>query len=905
MSILDLPDRPLVVKCTFDKGSKKINFNSARNCSYQILKERVEKCFSLRSSNITWKDDDGEEIEILSDPALVEAVQYYSSGGDEGAMSSAASILSGRSFGQKKITLRVLVTVDYDGRLSDTSSLAPLEEFTSNNRHDDGFSFSEMSSELDDDAVTVSSRDHLSASSSHSGRIPSRNGYPSNSPTVPYKVKPKSDGLSDWDLSLSGHSSSGIYVSSQEATPHRGGPPSRAQEPSQRSDSYHSDPVASASYRYPADPGAVFARLKLQEELGREDHSDWDAGGEDRGARWLREQKERVIRSKLGALPAPSEVESGSGGSFDDLTGDLYLERNNSGKYYYTYNASASGSSQAPDDAPQSTLENDEEFSVNGAGLTKPRPSSRHLNWLAEQQIETEEHRKLQSSASHSSLPKLVEPTTSTPYLDQNLLYAHLTAPPAEILTDCSICGIALDSLRYVCSICGEKPPIGSQHHAHSHDLRSKYTYPPQPHSTSPHSPQTLYVGSNETVFAARSRLSPPTSSGSGSAFSSTTQVNLPNPGYELCAGCFEAGGIHHAIEAGLSSSSSSTFSSAPMDLSSWRRTAPKKGNLRHAFKEKIWGDFGWEDIAQDESVVARCTTCNATTGFDRYKCSACPNFQLCRACYSLVHDIHPNDAFILVPDAPPQSTATPSNPDPDFSNASLDVSEDEQSLEHHGVTCAHCLLPIVGARFHCAICSNVDICSNCEGAGLPGNMEGSSHNSSHILIKVIRGVRYQCGHCPSTPNAYNLCSDCEGNSWAIHDPWHIFFKIPRTINTQYLESPNAFLPPLYLRPAGPAVPTRSDSEDPRAYLRGLSHTVAVCDKCMQHIEGEWFRCANCPLDLCYHCERVNTHAPDHIFIVIKSTIDLAAFRSLTSIEFNRPILDRATSSSPNVPNYC
>ena len=26
----------------------------------------------------------------------------------------------------------------------------------------------------------------------------------------------------------------------------------------------------------------------------------------------------------------------------------------------------------------------------------------------------------------------------------------------------------------------------------------------------------------------------------------------------------------------------------------------------------------------------------------------------------------------------------------------------------------------IVGARFHCAICENVDICSNCDSAGLP-----------------------------------------------------------------------------------------------------------------------------------------------------------------------------------------
>jgi hypothetical protein len=72
-----------------------------------------------------------------------------------------------------------------------------------------------------------------------------------------------------------------------------------------------------------------------------------------------------------------------------------------------------------------------------------------------------------------------------------------------------------------------------------------------------------------------------------------------------------------------------------------------------------------------------------------------------------LVHDIHPNDAFILVPDAPSQITATPSNPDPDFPNGGMDASEEEQctffatlytfltnysyltALEHHGVTCA------------------------------------------------------------------------------------------------------------------------------------------------------------------------------------------------------------------------
>jgi hypothetical protein len=35
------PDRPLVVKCTFDKSHKKIIFQSVRNCSYDVLKRKV------------------------------------------------------------------------------------------------------------------------------------------------------------------------------------------------------------------------------------------------------------------------------------------------------------------------------------------------------------------------------------------------------------------------------------------------------------------------------------------------------------------------------------------------------------------------------------------------------------------------------------------------------------------------------------------------------------------------------------------------------------------------------------------------------------------------------------------------------------------------------------------------
>lgn len=76
--------------------------------------------------------------------------------------------------------------------------------------------------------------------------------------------------------------------------------------------------------------------------------------------------------------------------------------------------------------------------------------------------------------------------------------------------------------------------------------------------------------------------------------------------------------------------------------------------------------------------------------------------------------------------------------------------------MKHPGVKCAQyvaprstfasvdsyphsCLQDILGARFHCAICDSVDICSNCESAGLPGNLDSpdGGHLSSHIMIKV------------------------------------------------------------------------------------------------------------------------------------------------------------------------
>jgi hypothetical protein len=78
--------------------------------------------------------------------------------------------------------------------------------------------------------------------------------------------------------------------------------------------------------------------------------------------------------------------------------------------------------------------------------------------------------------------------------------------------------------------------------------------------------------------------------------------------GYELCSGCIESAGVNHALEVnrapgtspGRGNTSPSSLEDAQRALSQWRRSAPKqKGQLRHAYLEKVWAHRGWEDVGK------------------------------------------------------------------------------------------------------------------------------------------------------------------------------------------------------------------------------------------------------------------------------------------------------------------
>ncbi|CAE6474521.1 unnamed protein product [Rhizoctonia solani] len=303
-------DIPLVVKCTFDRSMRRITFQSAQTCTYELLRARIEECFSLAASSFTisYTDDDAEVTDINSDNDLTEAVAYFQVGEEIG--STGGSVYSYRSSGPKKITLRVTVTVDYDGpSLSDTASLVSMEEYAGARAraqaelrgNTNGFGLPQ-----DEDAITLNSH---------------------SAPATAAAAAPH--GVPD-DFSLSGtDDGDGGVVETVD----------------------------------------VFQRLRL-------DTSSASLPSE-RGVQWLREQNAYTMRTVLGVEPDPSVSEVTDAepdppqSAVDSRGGDLALERDERGNYYYTY-TSESASIAGPDPLPQQS----------GA----PGASQHNLDWLASQQ---------------------------------------------------------------------------------------------------------------------------------------------------------------------------------------------------------------------------------------------------------------------------------------------------------------------------------------------------------------------------------------------------------------------------------------------------------------------------------------------------------------------------------------
>ena len=163
------------------------------------------------------------------------------------------------------------IIVDYDGiSLSDTGSLVSLEEYRNRNGSDHSLSYtSDAPRELEDDAITVSSKDV--GSKYDASKYDAHVGKGAKTIVAGASREPLIDPNLKWETgTISSHPRT---LSSQRST----------------------DPLSSDDTlaRYSDDPESVFARLKLEEErLGL---SPGNLNGAttfqtERGANWLRDQ---------------------------------------------------------------------------------------------------------------------------------------------------------------------------------------------------------------------------------------------------------------------------------------------------------------------------------------------------------------------------------------------------------------------------------------------------------------------------------------------------------------------------------------------------------------------------------------------------------------------------------------
>ena len=234
--------------------------------------------------------------------------------------------------------MHVEICVDYDGpSLSDTASLASRDE-DSPEGSQLSFSPGELSgSSLDDDAITVSSKDTRGQRPSRQGRADSslikkiwnNTARTGSSSTTPNKqtLKPSRSGLFNFG-SRASNAEEGTATGSSRDIRANG---------------------RSLSSLIDSDPSAVFERLKLEEERSPDSSHDRSLMQTDLGKAWLKNQSSFQMGGVLRGAPSMSDDQFSlntetpfSDGNPDT---DILLQKDERGKDYYIYTGSGSSES--------------------------------------------------------------------------------------------------------------------------------------------------------------------------------------------------------------------------------------------------------------------------------------------------------------------------------------------------------------------------------------------------------------------------------------------------------------------------------------------------------------------------------------------------------------------------------
>lgn len=121
----------------------------------------------------------------------------------------------------------------------------------------------------------------------------------------------------------------------------------------------------------------------------------------------------------------------------------------------------------------------------------------------------------------------------------------------------------------------------------------------------------------------------------------------------------------------------------------------------------------------------ATCDACNKTIVGVRYKCNACPDYDLCEQCEPKSPTIHfQSHSFLKILK-------------PEQSNDNTFGCRFRRQMMHHGASCDVCEQRIVGQRYKCSNCPDYDLCEKC----YPNAK--NVHDNTHIFNLV------QCQNVP------------------------------------------------------------------------------------------------------------------------------------------------------------
>ncbi|KAK6339611.1 hypothetical protein TWF718_009007 [Orbilia javanica] len=135
----------------------------------------------------------------------------------------------------------------------------------------------------------------------------------------------------------------------------------------------------------------------------------------------------------------------------------------------------------------------------------------------------------------------------------------------------------------------------------------------------------------------------------------------------------------------------------------------------------------------------AICDGCSTTINGVRHKCLGCPDWDYCTVCVKTAPESHPGHRFVKIYE--PISLAPQYGPKTIHNGVRCD-----------GPLCRDNMMYILGDRYKCAICDDLDFCANCEASPL------NTHNKTHPIIKMKTALQ---GITCSTTEANQTGTEC------------------------------------------------------------------------------------------------------------------------------------------------